>query len=82
MMNRSWNNVCDSKNGIETKGTFCASLFREAAARSVLNNTDNKLRANPQHGCDRAVKHFASGFVDRDVTIIEDNFSMTGGRSL
>ena len=67
MMDRSWNDVNHKRTGIESKVTFCASLFGEAAARSAHIGIANKARANPQHGCDRAVRHFASGFVDRDV---------------
>jgi hypothetical protein len=81
MMDKPWINVYHARSGIETKVTLCASLFGEEAARSVRIGISNKDRANPQHGCDRAVRHFASGFVDRDVTSTEDNSSRIG-RSL
>jgi hypothetical protein len=77
MMGKSRNNAYHARTGSETKVTFRAYLFGEAAARSALIGTANRARANPKKGCERVVRHSVSGSVDRDVIDTEDNSSRT-----
>ncbi len=72
-MGTSLNNR-QARKGVRT-GTKCDAIVPgEAVARSVLIGTANKAKGNVRY-IGGAIRYFAYGFVDRDVT-------MTGGRYL
>ena len=82
MMEKSWNECLSCKDWDRNQSHLLRQSFRRGCCEvGPDRHIEREARANPQHGCDRAVRHFASGFVDRDVIDTEDNSSRTG-RSL